>query len=625
MTVAVSDKQILELWQRKGVGNDPPSLTQKSVTLMLFGSKETLTLPVYTGTKVHEVKNFLEWRTGVDADKMKFTYKQGCNYRVNLDCEEIARQVMVHGLAGFIRQKTKWEFPHAVIGAGHIGLKMAMTWLMDNFHDFVVFERRPEVGGSAWWGQANATSRLQTEVGVYHLEYHEKNGWPEWATDNPWPSRDKLIEHFIEVTNAFGIRPYIRFNTNVNKLSVVGKEYWSQSYELTTDNVNTGEVSTFQASSVALFPGNLSVPKRVTYPGESEFDGDIVYGISSLFDYGKCQGANVAIIGSGAFAVENVRTCVEFAAKKVYMICRRKTISMPRVVSWFINQSAQFIPAGLMLEAMSPMYDLIGVDQWQYYAVVSNEARTMVSIKQKSRFGIGDVYFLAMYTGYLEHIVDDVKRVSHKAIHLVNGRVLEDVSCMLKLLGFNGEFENDKLLRIKELYGWWVNKDFRRYIVAEPLGVDANNFGSTSFSPGAINWSESQIHFLYFPKDWASVMDGGLLPIHVADESIDRPAYVVEARHGSLTGITLGALVPAIGERGSIVGPLKRIRMWQIHPVDKFIEVAKREWDEWAKNIRDLGYETESPPYPYTVDVMKVYLEKEQELMREMEKRMSGG
>merc|ERR1719401_1410374 len=101
---------------------------------------------------------------------------------------------------------------------------------------------------------------------------------------------------------------------------------------------------------------------------------------------------------------------------------------------------------------------------------------------------------------------------------------------MLKLLGFNGEFENDRLMHLNELYGFWCNRDYKRYLVAEPIGVDANNFGGTSFSPGAISWSEQGVYFLYFPSDWAAIMDSNVLPSHKADESIDRPAYVVEAR-----------------------------------------------------------------------------------------------
>ena len=135
------------------------------------------------------------------------------------------------------------------------------------------------------------------------------------------------------------------------------------------------------------------------------------------------------------------------------------------------------------------------MDQWSYYSVISNEARTNVTIKQKARFGIGDVYFLAAACGYCEHIVDDTKRVSGNTIHLNSGRKLEDVRSILKLCGFNGEplrmklmqgrgmlarsptclcarhyhtlkqrFANDRLLKIKELYGWWVNKESQMQI-----------------------------------------------------------------------------------------------------------------------------------------------------------------
>jgi len=589
--------------------------------LRVYGTDETMSLPVYTNTKVFEVKGMLAYKLGVDPENLAFTYKQGSHYRTNADHEEIARQVMVHGIRAFRRERAQWPFPHAVIGAGHIGLKIAMTWIQDKFYNFVVFDRRPEVGGTSWWCQANATSRLQTEVGVYHLQFHENNGWPADGIVNPWPSRGQLLQHFKDVSEEFGILPFCRMNTNVARTNILGKEYWTQQYELSLEK--DGEESTFQCSSISFFPGNLTNPKRVVYKGEELFDGDVVYGISSSFDYSKCTGKTVSIVGSGAFSVENVRTCVEFAAQKIHMICRRKTLAMPRIVSWLINQSEQFISAALTMEAMSPMYDLIGVDQWQYYCVYSNESRTNVNLRQKSRFGIGDVYYLAMYFGMCEHHVDDIKRMSHHKIHLVSGRNIDDVEFMLKLLGFNGEFENDRLLKLKELYGWWVNKDFRRYIVAEPLGVDANNFGGTSFSPGAISWAEQQVHLLYYPKDWFPLMDGSQMPTHVADESIDRPAYVVEARHGALTGITLGSVVPGIGERGAVTGPLARERMWQIHPLDKFLEAATKEWDHWVRILKEQGYDKPAPPYPYTEELVRTYLHKEQESYREMEAQMA--
>merc|ERR1719190_315305 len=99
---------------------------------------------------------------------------------------------------------------------------------------------------------------------------------------------------------------------------------------------------------------------------------------------------------------------------------------MPRLASWYINQSHQFISAVLTLEFSKIMYDLIGVDPWSYYCVYTNEARTTCTMRQKSRFGIGDVYFLGMYYEMVEHIVDDIKRVSSHKIHLMSGRNLEN-------------------------------------------------------------------------------------------------------------------------------------------------------------------------------------------------------
>eukprot|EP00439_Symbiodinium_sp_Y106_P039447 s1922_g4.t2 len=611
---------IMQVWQPKGIGSDPPSLSVKEVQIKIPGCNEILTLPVYTNTKVIEVKTLLEDRLGVDADRLRLVYKTGSNYRQHQDCDEIARQVVLHGVKSFRRVKKHYEFPHLIIGAGHIGLKFAMTWLMEGVTNFLVVDRKDKVGGTSWLDQANSTSRLQTEVGVYHLEYHENHGWPAWASDNPWPSRDKLLEHFQDVSERYGLLPYVRLNTSANSLTVVGKEYWSQSYEVTLKTKGKEE-EVFRAASVSLFPGNLTNPKRVTYPGEDTFEGDIVYGISNAFDYEKVRGNNVMIVGSGAFAVENVRTCVEFSAKKVYMVCRRKTISMPRLTSWFINQSAQAISAKLTLDSMTPMYNLIGVDQWSYYSVITNEARTNVTIKQKARFGIGDVYFLAAAAGYCEHIVDDTKRVSGSTVHLNSGRKLEDVGSILKLCGFNGEFANDRLLKIKELYGWWVNKDYRRYIVAEPIFVDAGNFGSTSFSPGAINWTETQAHLLMYPKDWEPLYEGNCFPVHEADEENNRPAYVVEALHGSLCGLTLGAMVRGIAERGMVVGPLKRQRQLEIHPPEKFLECCKREWNEWKETIEGLGY-SGAPEYPYTLDMVKDLMQQEMAELARAQARM---
>ncbi len=34
-------------------------------------------------------------------------------------------------------RQARYELPHLIIGAGHIGLKLAMTWIMDGYSHWV--------------------------------------------------------------------------------------------------------------------------------------------------------------------------------------------------------------------------------------------------------------------------------------------------------------------------------------------------------------------------------------------------------------------------------------------------------------------------------------------------------
>merc|ERR1719188_1575680 len=93
--------------------------------------------------------------------------------------------------------------------------------------------------------------------------------------------------------------------------------------------------------------------------------------------------------------------------------------------------------ADMWIGSMEPMYNLAGRDPWSYYAVHANASRTAVTINQKARFGIGDIYYLAMYFKKLELIEmpTSIKRLSSHCVHLASGQKLK-VDALLKLLGF---------------------------------------------------------------------------------------------------------------------------------------------------------------------------------------------
>lgn len=70
-----------------------------------------------------------------------------------------------------------------------------------------------------------------------------------------------------------------------------------------------GESHTLLASDhVLLCTGGLQTPRDVALPEQAVFGGDVILGIGSEVDNTDLAGKHVAVLGMGAFAVENART-----------------------------------------------------------------------------------------------------------------------------------------------------------------------------------------------------------------------------------------------------------------------------------------------------------------------------
>jgi len=623
-------------WTKEdSLGGHATSKTIINVQIVIRKTGEELVVPMETGATCLELAAMLSYKCSVDWSEIEFVSKQGCSYRKMYPSDQVRPKLSVtRGIEGFKRMPMKYAHPKAIIGAGHIGLKTAMISLKKGDKDFVIFDRMSRVGGTSWMYQANTTSKLQTEYGAYHLEFDEENPCPTMF-NSPWPSRNRLLQHFHQVSEEYGILPYVKFSTNVKDMNLIDhaggvmkgfkvNNWWQvERYQLTIEDISVAQLQhgkfqpnaqavnerTFDSAGIMFYPGNLTLPREETYKNEFAFEGEIGYGMFDEVDYSVVPGKNACIVGHGAFAVENVRTCCEYGAHQCFLVCRRKNISCPRVTSWMANRSLNPLTCVNFLNFMKPMYDLIGWDVWSYYAVNANEKRTTCMITQKARFGIGDIYFLSIYMGKLEVIVEPkgIKKLSKHTIHLESGRKLEDVHVILKLLGFVGEMENDRLMKIKEMHGFWVNEDPRRYLVAEPVSVMASNMGGTSLSPGALNWAVMGIYFFHFPGDFVGgVSAAAMLPKHgsdMSDEGTPRPAYVVDARHGTTTGMAVALHTPHLAMEQQFDGVIKAVKHRICHPVEKFIQSAKEDWDHYAKKFLAEGFGVDKPypDYPYDV------------------------
>ncbi|CAE7223970.1 unnamed protein product [Symbiodinium sp. CCMP2592] len=613
------------------------SHSRRLCTLKIFGTSEILQIPIEVTTKVLAVRQLVSSRVGLEPESLTFVVKSASSTRVLRDSDEIPSQVIVRGpLNCWQKQKAVYPHPHCIIGAGHGGLKQGLAFLKDGIQDFAIYDKLGRIGGAAWVINANPTSKLQTELGVYHLQYDPDCLVPKDM--KTWPTRDDLLDHFERVCREFGLLGHIHLNTEVTRIDRINlkmlepeasprkyvykvsvkrpvlkeadtadsaskhKEEGESSANAPAllDPLGLGfdelelespdpediqkpeEIQMLDFSTIECYPGGLTDNLRMEFRGEDIFEGNIGYGMFDEFDYTSVANSAVAIFGMGAFGVENVRTCLEHGAAKVTIICRRRNIAIPRVVDWFINQSLYPPPAAMVLDAMKPMYNFLDVNVWDFYAVQANSDRTNATIRQKSRFGIGDFYFLATCYGKAETVVGEIKRLRATDILLESSESVV-AEHFIKVLGFKADPKIDKLFSTREMVGFFPNGDWRTWVCCEFPGIDAGRFGGTSLSPSAITNAEMMKWCINYPREMLALLDANVLPRQKADSKTGRPAYQFEPRAGAqITMVTVGSL-PGLAELPENGALLKRQKMLTAHPMEVYVDECANEWYDYCQ------------------------------------------
>lgn len=609
----------------------------REVTLKIYGKSEQITFPCQVCTKVEDVKQALASALTIDVDSLKFLVKQGCSTRQLLDLDEMRSIVTVRGIASFKRVPFKWPHPTAIIGAGYHGLKTCMMYLKSGNSDIICFDRNTRVGGYCWITAANKCSKLQTEFAAFHVWWGQdmmqgRCGFPDesWGT---WPGKDKVLEHFQVAAEEYGILPHVRFHCNVSEISVVGDAKnnrdtlvnpASRYYNLSVSDVapgqdgahgsrraTTGQPSNVTCSVLWSYPGSMTKNRIIEYPGEESFEGHVGYGMNDDAPYQSFPGSRVAILGNGAFAVENARTSIELGAEKVFIVTRRKNLASPRLPCWFVHQGPAPTPGSMVLRMFEPMYRLCNFgDPWEFWSVNASADRQRVQIIQNSRFGIGDVTFLAVACGMVEYIVDTLKRCTKHTLHLDSGLKLENVSVLLKCLGLLGDFEVDQMHNMTEVIGFWASGDWRRPIYLDATGMNAANF--TTFSTGIGTTGYVRLNKFLFdnPQEYLALEKEGILqalPKNQAKEKEEKPAYVYDVNHTNTSFVIMGAMCPKAAELSASDSEYKYNLYHVSHPLDKTIRECREDWDRYQETWKKQGCKAEYVPYPYTREMIEGY------------------
>jgi 4-hydroxyacetophenone monooxygenase len=193
------------------------------------------------------------------------------------------------------------RFRVAVIGAGMSGL-VAAHRLNQAGIEVVVLEKNDDVGGT-WLENSYPGCRVDVSNLFYCYSFAQRDDWPQHFS-----SQEVLLDYFRGVADRFGLRPLIRFGTEV-----VGAELDESTMRWTlTVRDHSGE-SSLEVDGIVSGVGQLNRPNIPDLPGAATFAGPTFH--SARWDHAvDLAGKRVVVIGTGASAAQLVPEIAERTA-----------------------------------------------------------------------------------------------------------------------------------------------------------------------------------------------------------------------------------------------------------------------------------------------------------------------
>ncbi len=192
------------------------------------------------------------------------------------------------------------EFPIAIIGAGFAGIGTAIQLRKLGIHSFTIFERAHEIGGT-WRDNTYPGAACDVPSHVYSLSFEPK---PDWS--RAFSESGEIQGYLLGLVEKWGLRAHLRLGTEIVEARF---DEAAGSWMLTTDDDQT-----FTARVVVSAVGGLVDPALPDIKGIQSFAGEVFHTARWNHDY-DLAGRNVAVIGTGASAVQVVPSIAPEAAR----------------------------------------------------------------------------------------------------------------------------------------------------------------------------------------------------------------------------------------------------------------------------------------------------------------------
>ncbi len=179
----------------------------------------------------------------------------------------------------------------AIVGTGFSGLAAAIALKKAGFERFTIYEKAASVGGT-WRENTYPGAECDVASSLYSFSFALNSRWP-----SKWSHQHAILEYIENVVDDFGLRPHIRFETEV-----LGAD-WDEAEAVWRVRTSDGPVRAFQYLVCAT--GQLSRPRIPDIPGLDTFQGEKFHSACWNHDY-DMTGRRVGVIGNAASAVQFV-------------------------------------------------------------------------------------------------------------------------------------------------------------------------------------------------------------------------------------------------------------------------------------------------------------------------------
>jgi len=186
-----------------------------------------------------------------------------------------------------------------IVGTGFGGIGMAIKLRKAGVTAFVLLEKSDQIGGT-WRDNTYPGAACDVPSPLYSFSFEQDFDWPRFY------SRQQDIHRYqLHCVSKYGIAPHVRLNTEVRR---AGFDERSGLWQVETSR---GEV--LRARALITATGQLNRPAYPKIAGLESFRGKVFH--SARWDHGHdLRGKRVAVIGTGASAIQFVAHVVEKAA-----------------------------------------------------------------------------------------------------------------------------------------------------------------------------------------------------------------------------------------------------------------------------------------------------------------------